>query len=153
MKNTIFFILTVLLAVSFSACEKDHREDDNVAIQNYIKSNNLTAIAGEDGLYYTMDVVGTGIQPSGVYSRVTIHYTGRRLDGFKFDSSVGGVPFTSQLTKLIKGWQYGIPYYKVGGKGKLIIPSHLAYGTAGAGANIPPNTPLVFDIELLGVQN
>lgn len=146
-------LLVAVLALSFSACDKDYRSEDDALLKKYITDNSLTAIAAQDGLYYTMDIVGTGTQPAGVYSTVTIHYTGKRLDGFQFDSSVGGAPFTSVLSNLIKGWQYGIPYFKAGGKGKLLIPSHLAYGAQGAGADIPPNTPLVFDIELISVQN
>ena len=108
----------------------------------------------QDGLYYVMDSIGTGTQATSINSTITVHYTGRRIeDSFQFDSSLGGAPFTSQLTNVIKGWQYGIPYFKAGGSGKLLIPSHLAYGANGAGPNIPPNTPIMFDINLIAVQN
>jgi len=149
------FPLFVLLGLSycFSSCSEDIRTKDEERIQQYIQDNNLTVIEAQDGLYYTMDVAGTGAQPSGVYSTVTVHYTGQLMNGTVFDSSVGGTPFTSSLTDVIKGWQYGIPYFKVGGKGKLLVPSHLAYGSAGAGSVIGPNEPLVFEIELLAVQN
>lgn len=150
-----FFPLFILLSLSylFSSCSEDIQTKDEERIQQYIQDNNLTVIEAQDGLYYTMDIAGTGAQPSGVYSTVTVHYTGQLMNGTVFDSSVGGNPFTSSLTDVIKGWQYGIPYFKVGGKGKLLIPSHLAYGSAGAGNLIGPNEPLVFEIELLAVQN
>lgn len=153
MKTVGLLFILLAFSYSFSSCSEDIRTKDEERIQQYIQDNNLTAIEAQDGLYYTMDVVGTGTQPTGVYSTVTIHYTGRLLDGTVFDSSVGGTPFTSELTRVIKGWQYGIPYFKEGGKGKLLIPSHLAYGSQGAGAVIGPNEPLVFDVELISVQN
>jgi FKBP-type peptidyl-prolyl cis-trans isomerase len=148
------FPLIILLGLSyfFSSCSEDYRTKDEEKIQQYIQDNNLTAIEAQDGLYYTMDVIGTGTQPSGVYSTVTIHYTGKFMDGTTFETSVGGTPFTSSLANVIKGWQYGVPYFKAGGKGKLLIPSHLAYGSAGSGS-IGPNEPLVFEIELIAVQN
>jgi FKBP-type peptidyl-prolyl cis-trans isomerase FkpA len=151
MKALILFFLFSSI-ISFTACEKDYRAEDEALIQQYIADNNLIAIAAQDGLYYTIDVIGTGAQPSGVYSTVTAHYTGKFLDNTVFQSSFGGNPFTSELSDLILGWQYGFPYFNAGGTGKLLIPSHLAYGTSGRG-NIPPNTPLVFDIELISVQN
>lgn len=148
------FPLIILLGLSyfFSSCSEDFRTKDEEKIQQYIQDNNLTAIEAQDGLYYTMDVIGTGAQPSGVYSTVTIHYTGKYMDGTTFETSVGGTPFTSTLASVIKGWQYGVPYFKAGGKGKLLIPSHLAYGSTGSGS-IGPNEPLVFEIELIAVQN
>ena len=152
MKSILLFAL-IATTISFSACEKDYREEDEALIQQYIKDNNLTAIAAQDGLYYTIDVIGTGIQPTGIYSTVTADYTGKLLDNSVFETSVGGTPFTSELSRVIKGWQYGFLYFKAGGKGKLLIPSHLAYGSSGAGSSIPPNTPLVFDIDLISVQN
>jgi len=152
------FPIFILLSLSYflTSCGKSEEEiliENEEAIQQYIQDNNLTAIEAQNGLYYTIDVEGTGTQPSGVYSTVTVHYTGQLLDGTVFDSSVGGTPFTSSLTNVILGWQYGIPYFKAGGKGKLLIPSHLAYGATGSGAIIGPNEPLVFEIELISVQN
>jgi FKBP-type peptidyl-prolyl cis-trans isomerase len=152
MKTLFSLVILLSLSYSFTSCSEDFRTKDEERIQQYIQENNLTVIEAQDGLYYTMDVIGTGVQPSGVYSTVTIHYTGKLLDGTVFDSSTGGNPFTSSLTNVIKGWQYGVPYFKVGGKGKLLIPSHLAYGSAGSGS-IGANEPLVFDIELIAAQN
>lgn len=86
-------------------------------------------------------------------SSVTAHYTGALVkDGTIFQSSKDtGQPFTSKLSGLIKGWQQGIPGMKAGGTRRLIIPADLAYG-AQAQQGIPANSPLVFDIELLSVQ-
>jgi len=85
---------------------------------------------------------------------VTIHYTGAlATTGVIFDSSIPkGEPATFPLDKLIAGWQEGIPGMKAGGKRRLFIPSDLGYGANGSGASIPPNTDLIFDIELFATE-
>ena len=104
------------------------------------------------GLKYYDLVVGSGAQPRGRGSRVTVHYTGWLEDGTKFDSSVDkGVPFTRSLSMVIGGWTEGVATMRVGGKRKLIIPSQLGYGERGFANLIPPGATLVFDIELLGI--
>lgn len=86
---------------------------------------------------------------------VSVHYTGTLLDGTKFDSShdhPGNQPFTTRIPgQLIQGWNRGIPGMKVGGKRKLTVPPSLGYGPQGQ-AKIPPNSTLVFEIELLDIK-
>jgi FKBP-type peptidyl-prolyl cis-trans isomerase len=85
---------------------------------------------------------------------VKVHYTGWLADvtAKQFDSSVErGEPIEFPLNGVIKGWQQGIPGMKVGGVRRLIIPPDLGYGARGAGASIPPNSTLVFEVELLGI--
>jgi FKBP-type peptidyl-prolyl cis-trans isomerase len=77
---------------------------------------------------------------------VTVHYTGWLTNGKQFDSSVGGKPITFPLDRVIKGWQEGM---KPGGTRRLKIPSELGYGKAGAGSDIPPNSVLVFEVQLI----
>lgn len=88
-------------------------------------------------------------------STVAVHYTGYLLDGTIFDSSISrGEPisFPIGVGRVIKGWDEGIALLKVGEKARLLIPSALAYGERGAGGLIPPNTDLIFDVELVSVK-
>jgi len=87
--------------------------------------------------------------------RVSVHYTGWLTDGKKFDSSKDrGQPFMFALGRgeVIRGWDEGVSGMKVGGKRKLTIPPELGYGTRGAGKIIPPNSTLLFEVELLAVR-
>ncbi|MCV2423874.1 FKBP-type peptidyl-prolyl cis-trans isomerase [Paucibacter sp. DJ4R-1] len=86
--------------------------------------------------------------------KVQIHYTGTLTDGKKFDSSIGRGPFETVIGegKVIKGWDEGIPRLKEGQKAKLIIPPEMAYGARGIPNVIPPNSTLIFDVELLKIN-
>ncbi len=86
---------------------------------------------------------------------VDVHYTGWLTTGTKFDSSLDrGKPFSFKLGagQVIKGWDQGVVGMRVGGKRRLTIPSHLAYGDRGFPGAIPPGATLVFEVELLGVS-
>jgi peptidylprolyl isomerase len=104
------------------------------------------------GLRYVDVKVGSGASPI-KGKQVKVHYTGTLENGKQFDSSVGKAPFTFDIGvgQVIAGWDEGVMGMKVGGKRKLIIPSKLGYGAAGAGGVIPPNATLLFDVELLEV--
>lgn len=104
------------------------------------------------GLQYEVLEEGTGEMPS-KGDRVTVHYTGKLIDGAVFDSSVErGEPATFGVTQVIPGWVEALQMMKVGAKWRLFIPSNLAYGPNGAGGVIGPNATLIFDVELLGIE-
>jgi len=110
------------------------------------------------GLSYEDTVVGTGASPTKGQTCV-MHYTGwlwvNNAKTTKFDSSLDrGKPFEFPLgmSRVIKGWDEGVASMKIGGKRTLLIPPQLGYGERGAGAAIPPNATLVFEVELLSVR-
>ena len=114
---------------------------------------NRGEVTTASGLKYTDIQVGTGATPQRGQT-VTVHYTGTLQNGEKFDSSVDrGVPsnFRIGVGEVIKGWDEGLMTMKVGGKRKFVIPPQLAYGPQGR-PGIPPNSTLLFDVELLGVK-
>jgi FKBP-type peptidyl-prolyl cis-trans isomerase len=106
------------------------------------------------GLQYWDIKVGTGAV-AGASKKVKVLYTGWLLNGKEFDSSLdAGEPIEFELGtgQVIKGWDEGIVGMKVGGKRQLRIPPALGYGARGAGSDIPPNSTLIFDVELVAVK-
>ncbi len=113
----------------------------------------FTPIAKVDTLQIIDIIPGTGAEvPAG--ATITAHYTGALCkNGIIFQSSHDfGQPVTFGLDQVIRGWTEGVPGMKVGGMRRLIIPSEMAYGSVRAAANIPPNSDLVFDIELMDIK-
>lgn len=115
------------------------------------KRSEVTTTAS--GLQYEVLQAGEGAQPLAT-DEVTVHYTGKLLDGTVFDSSVDrGEPATFPLNRVIRGWTEGVQLMKVGAKYRFYIPSDLAYGDQGAGADIKPGSTLIFDVELIKIGN
>jgi FKBP-type peptidyl-prolyl cis-trans isomerase len=112
----------------------------------------FTPLSSVSDLQIIDTIVGTG-DAVPEHATITAHYTGALCaDGTIFQSSHDfGKPVTFGLDQVIKGWAQGVPGMKIGGTRRLIIPSALAYGSVRAAANIPPNSDLVFDIELVGI--
>ncbi|MCH5229048.1 MAG: FKBP-type peptidyl-prolyl cis-trans isomerase [Muribaculaceae bacterium] len=114
--------------------------------------NNPGVHVTESGLQYVIDKEGTGKQP-GPTDEVTVHYTGKLLDGTVFDSSINrGEPTTFPLNRVIPGWTEGLQLMKEGAKYTFFIPSDLAYGPNGIPNVIPPHSTLIFDVELISVK-
>jgi len=112
----------------------------------------------ESGLEYKVITEGSGLSPR-KGQMVTVHYTGwlnnKGEKGAKFDSSVDRkqpFTFTIGVGQVIRGWDEGVASMKVGETRRLFIPSELGYGTRGAGAVIPPNAGLIFDVELISIS-
>lgn len=106
----------------------------------------------ESGLQYKVLVAAEGPKPSAT-DKVKVHYTGKLLNGTVFDSSVQrGQPITFGLNQVIPGWTEGVQLMSVGSKYEFTIPSDLAYGDRGAGASIPGGATLIFEVELLGIN-
>jgi FKBP-type peptidyl-prolyl cis-trans isomerase FkpA len=120
----------------------------------------LTAAAAEkgavttpSGLVYLSKTEGSGTSP-GATDVVKVHYRGTFVDGREFDSSFKrGEPIEFPLNRVIPCWTEGVQRMKPGGKAKLTCPSAIAYGSRGAGGVIPPNTTLVFEVELLSIRS
>lgn len=148
-----FYPLLAVLFLSITGCTKPAQtetqatKDENIIIQ-YIKDNNLTATKTSSGLYIVKNNAGYGATPTSS-STVKVYYKGTLTNGTVFDESANtGVDIS--LATTIKGWQEGIPDFKKGGKGMLLIPSALGYGTT-AKSNIPANSVLIFEINLMDV--
>ena len=170
MKKFLFFAIAALLMTGFTSCKgntTDTKANEEVAVDygQQIKDNktigrefleenakNDSVTVTQSGLQYMVLKEGTGAKP-GPTDEVTVHYTGRLLDGTVFDSSEDrGEPATFPLNKVIPGWTEGLQLMSEGSKYRLFIPSDLAYGSKGAGDQILPNSTLIFDVELIKVE-
>jgi FKBP-type peptidyl-prolyl cis-trans isomerase len=130
---------------SFSAPQL---RDDITAIETYLNDNSIVATQHPSGMYYIIQEEGTGNKPSW-FSNVQVTYEGRLTETQEVFDTGSGVSFN--LSNVIFGWQLGMQLVKQGGSITLYIPSTFAYGTQGAGNDIPPNANIEFDVELTSV--
>lgn len=150
------YFIAVFLLIFISSCQKDeigdiivdYSEQNENEILDYLNENNLEAQKSNTGLYYIIQEEGEGNPPTS-QSDVRVKYKGYYTNGNVFDeSNEEGITFN--LQQVISGWKEGIPYFNEGGKGILLIPSRLAYGSFNFNG-IPGGSVLIFEIELLEV--
>jgi len=122
---------------------------EDTIITRYKNTLNLDFIRDASGVYYNIISPGEGT-PVTLISNISVNYTGKFFDGSQFDASTVGSPLVSNLNVLIKGWQI-LTKIKKGGKVRILVPSHKAYGSSGRNT-IPGNCPLDFEIEVVDVK-
>lgn len=154
-------VLIAFLCIGISAAWLVQSKNIKNGIKNNIssRSSQMQRMKISSGLEYEIIQEGAGESPK-PGSMVTVHYTGwlnknDQPSGQPFDSSHNRhQPFTFQIGvgMVIKGWDEGVMGMKIGEKRRLYIPSALGYGTRGAGAVIPPNAALIFDVELINIR-
>jgi len=131
---------------------------DTQKLADHFAKNKIKATKAPSGIYYTISKQGTGASAK-AGQKVSVNYTGRTMNGKVFDSNIDSnyhhvTPFSFEVGKhqVITGWDKGILLIKKGGKGTLYIPSPMAYGEQSPSSDIPPNSILIFDIEVLDIK-
>ena len=158
-KNLYFVVAAVLVGFYFlqtftPSLSEEELAANKLASMDYLAANQSVAgvVVTESGLQYQLLQSGTGTVNPKVTDMVKVHYDGSLIDGTVFDSSVErGEPITFGLERVIAGWKEGLPLMVVGDKMRFFIPPSLAYGEKWAG-KIPPNSTLIFDVELLKIN-
>ena len=147
-------LLLTLATFTFTTTAMLHADSALEKGQAFLKENGTKegVKTTPSGLQYKIVKEGTGKAPK-ASDTVVVHYKGTLINGKEFDSSYKrGEPATFPLSGVIKGWTEGLLYLKEGGKAMLYIPSNLAYGKSGAGADIGPDETLIFEVELVKIQ-
>ena len=122
-----------------------------VAFSLQIHAAEPKEVKTSSGIVITTITEGSGVSPKNS-DTVKVHYRGALVDGKEFDSSYSrGQPATFPLSRVIPCWTEGVQTMKVGGKAKLVCPANLAYGSRGVPGTIPPDSTLVFEVELLEI--
>jgi FKBP-type peptidyl-prolyl cis-trans isomerase FklB len=129
--------------------EKNKKEGEEYLAENRKKADIVTTLSG---LQYKVLKKGTGKIPKST-DTVTVNYRGTLIDGTEFDSSYRrGQPASFKVNGVIRGWTEALQLMKEGAKWQLYIPSNLAYGERGAGRNIGPNSTLIFEVDLISID-
>ena len=151
---------TILGEFSIKMQKKMAKENEITSQKNLAEGNNFLkenqekegVTTTESGLQYLVLTQGDGPKPTST-DKVKVHYKGTTIAGVEFDSSYKrGEPIVFPVTGVIKGWTEALQLMNVGSKYKLFIPSELAYGPRGSGPAIGPNSVLIFEVELLGIE-
>jgi FKBP-type peptidyl-prolyl cis-trans isomerase FkpA/FKBP-type peptidyl-prolyl cis-trans isomerase FklB len=149
-KQAMFEKLSEKKAAEQKVLGKKNKADGLKFLAEHGKKEGVITTAS--GLQYEVLKQGDGAKPKAT-DKVKVHYKGTLLDGTEFDSSYKrGQPISFPLNGVIPGWTEGVQLMNVGSKFKFVIPSELAYGDHGAGPKIGPNSTLIFEVELLGIE-
>jgi len=138
----------------FAELQKEKHGNNKAEGEAFLEANKSQkgVVTLASGLQYIVLNEGDGAKPT-LNSNVTTHYHGTTIDGTVFDSSVQrNEPASFPVSGVIKGWTEALQLMTVGSKWKLFIPSNLAYGERGAGADIGPHSTLIFEVELLSID-
>ena len=145
--SQILGIFTAFFAIlSLNGCSKSGASEQDQMIA-FAKSHSINYTTDASGILYEIITPGNSTHPT-VNNTITVTYVGTLMNGNQFDAGT----ITYALTQLIQGWQIAVPKIGVGGEIKVLIPSSLGYGSAGAGSSIPGNSPLYFNIKLTAVK-
>jgi len=161
MKRFVYTASAVCAIAFFTACQEPVAPGSNgspkksslTAGKDFLAENKQKPgiIETASGLQYEILKDTTGMKPKAT-DQVTVHYTGKLINGSVFDSSVErGQPATFGLNQVIAGWTEGLQLMSPGSKYRFYIPSELGYGAAGQNG-IPPHSVLIFDVELIGIN-
>lgn len=149
-----FALLAILFALGCTD-ETCAEERGLIDIEDYIANNNLTVESDTvNGIVFFYDIQrpGGAARPN-IESDITIIYEGRETNDVVFDMTPADTTSRFPLSRLIPGWQVGIPLIGAGGQITLYLPSQLGYGVRGAGDAVCPNSDLIFDVELVSFTN
>jgi FKBP-type peptidyl-prolyl cis-trans isomerase FklB len=151
---------TTLLELKKQIAAKRQQERKQLAAKHQAEGRAFLAanakkegvVSMPSGLQYKVIKEGTG-KPPGPKDSVTVNYRGTSINGTEFDNShKRNAPATFRVDSVIRGWSEALQLMNVGSKSKLYLPSELAYGERGAGGKIPPNSPLIFEVEVISIS-
>ncbi|MCP4276920.1 MAG: FKBP-type peptidyl-prolyl cis-trans isomerase [Gammaproteobacteria bacterium] len=160
MEKTVIIVIAVLLIGYFFVRNSGGARPEEIAANKkagaeFMETNKTVegVKTTSSGLQYLVLQEGTGSQHPSATDKVKVHYEGKLLDGTVFDSSVErGEPISFGLNQVIKGWTQGVQLMVAGETTRFFIPAELAYGNKGAGRDIPGGSTLIFEVELLGIN-
>lgn len=155
--QTHVLIITILLVgfTMFSMANATTAQENKAAGEAFLADNTKKAgvVTTASGLQYEVLTQGTGSVSPKASDTVTVHYKGTTIDGKEFDSSYShGAPVSFPLNHVIKGWTEGVQLMTQGAKYRFYIPAELAYGEQSPTHTIPPNSALIFDVELIKIK-
>ncbi|MDW5288530.1 FKBP-type peptidyl-prolyl cis-trans isomerase [Formosa sp. PL04] len=145
---TFFIVLFVSCESDDTVTKEDYTAENEQEILNYMSANNLEATRSDSGLYYVIDEVGDG-EPIFADSQISVRYKATYTDGKLLEKDAFGSAYSLKFE--IEGWIEGLQHFNVGGRGTLIIPAHLAYGSYDTNS-IPGGSVIVYNFEIIDLE-